>query len=176
MATITVKGSTFPSTPSTDQIFYKTDAFSGGSGAWCSIVTDTDTTNYWATSLEYQVTFPEVTQTTTDAASMVWIGDDFPIFVGAKSQELRTFVDTTNDSDNCWTITYYAVQTDGTTGAFAQRSTENDSPDTYYNPTVTASTFLLTNYGGFYIDINKVGSPGALTYAATVNYKLVIST
>jgi len=175
MATITVKGSTFPSSPSTDQIFYKTDAFSAGSGAWCSLVTDSDAVDHWVTTYEYKVTFPQGTLASSDATAIIWVGDD-NAFYFSKFIELRTFVDTTNDTDNSWTLTYYAVQLDGTTQSFATINTGSQTPNTYYDRTAVASPTLLTGYGGFYIDISNFGSPGPLTYAATIPYKLVIST
>ncbi len=163
MATRTTYGSAFPGSPYTNEPFMRTDL-----GLWCYY----DGTR-WLTAHEYTLNFAEATVSATANGTITWIGDTLqPYF---SRIEARTYVDTTNDGSNYWTLAVRSILLDNTVTTVTTFNTSGDAADTYVDNSEDADTTVPANYGGAYIRYVTTGTPGDLTYSITARYRLIIT-
>ena len=80
------------------------------------------------------------------------------------------FVATTNNGSNYWTI--YLKKLDGTTIASFNTSAASANTWTWYRPSALSEAINSSSDKGYYIEVSKTGSPGAISlYAPAIYFK-----
>jgi len=163
MTDVISKDNTFPAAPYHHDICFRPDL-----GYWCQY----DGARW--VGEQYEINIAQVTDTDSTDHEFHWVGDSDAII--ADYFAVRTYVSTTNDSDNYWRVLIRSRDlANSTPEPVVFLGTSADAADTYYSH----STPKLWNkqipsiYGIMYFRAAKVGSPGDLTFSGTFRYRRV---
>lgn len=163
--TFATGGTSFPVSPSTNDLFYRTDL-----GLLCFY----DGAR-WLTTSEYSVVFPLQTFASTTNAIAAPFRGGYPVYITRVATEY--YVPTTNNAGNRWTILYRGVNQ-----SYASTNTihgiYSDAPgagvyaldDSAPNGTVALAYYAFVDY-----TFTKTGSPGNLSIAFTMTYRLIVA-
>lgn len=156
------KGVAFPSSPTTNDLFYRTDL-----GLLCFY-----DGSRWLTAHEYTAPFGDWNAGgpySTSGSSPVtpWHTDYNPWITRAY---YTLFVNGTNNGSNYWTVT---LTTGGGTSVWASNTSALSGSTVYtVNQTVSAT---YTTPGYFYYNLTTTGTPGALRFVGSFRYRLVVT-
>lgn len=166
MANLLVKGSAFPGSPSHGDPFFRDDL-----GWWC--VYDTDAGG-WVTAHTEYITLSGQTASANGSTHIGRMSDNYPPYF--VHTDLTTYVATTNDGSNYWTVIFRSLDDISSVGTDVRSvTTDSDSADTYVEHDASVSVSPTSDYGNFYVQHNKTGSPGNLTFLVGIRYRLVVT-
>jgi hypothetical protein len=162
-ATIIKKGTSFPSSPATNQIFFRTDRglmyFYNGT--------------YWLTTEEYPASLPlgATLQGTSTVEYLIWTTD---LGVnGAYITRVACYTQTTQSAGNYVTWTLYSASPTSSFTSYGSFSTSGDVSNNLTAHSITVNTVLHSGDPQYQIYGAKTGSPTAINIFGTVFYRLI---
>ena len=162
-------GTSFPASPATNQLWYRTDL------GWLCYYDGTR----WLTVHEYGEPLSQASNITNPKTDAAYVLNQSILFNPSRSDwgiyftraHVFLFVSTTNNGTNYWEVEITNTAT--SCGTF---STIADAPNTNLYKSVTTPVVLASGRQYWQLrTINNVGTPGDLSYQATVFYRLVIT-
>lgn len=156
-------GTSFPGSPATNDLFYRTDraiAYYYDGTRWLCICPHT---------LDIGSTAGAITADSTSGRTPLWTNDYDMWLVAAR---WSTHVDTTNSGSHYWILT--VTKRDGASAStIVTANTSADSANVYVTHETTIGALLGTAQDIISTTFTKNGSPGALSFASMLEYRLV---
>jgi hypothetical protein len=153
-----------PGTPSTNDIYYRTDL-----GLWIYY----DGTR-WLTEDEYSVDIPPLyNASSADSTIAVIRTDHAPFFTRVV---FNSYVATTNNATHYWTFGLASANMSRAGGANIKTfTTSADAPNVTVGHEAAPATNNPANYGILYTFLAKTNSPGACLLACSAYYRKIIT-
>lgn len=159
-------GASFPSTPATDQRFFRNDL-----GLLCYY----DGTR-WLTEEEYTANYANAATASGSGGGFIFDpirGDHAPYIVRVTAIYR---VVTTNDGSNYWTIAVRGVTTTVSASTTIHSwDTSAISPDVYTKTDAAATTANPANNSRFQLLLTETGTAGTIQIGVTIYYKLIVT-
>lgn len=158
-------GTSFPGSPTTNDLFYRTDR---------SLLYFYDGTQ-WLTVQQYEVgiggqqnVYPSAT-----AVSYIWwpVRQDYGIYL--ERWVCTTFVSTTNNGSNNWTILLDRFSTTNSLTNIASFSTSADTASNWISHSQAINAVLDSSARAIRVASNKTGNPGTVYALSTLVYRLI---
>jgi hypothetical protein len=157
-------GTSFPVSPSLDDLFHRTDR---------DLIYFYDGTR-WLTVNEYEITpsqqalFPVAAAT----ALLRWpVRQDYSMYL--VRLDCVTFVTTTNSGAHYWTCTLKRRDAANNNTDIGNFNTSADTPSNWVNHTIAINAVLDSSARELNLDILNTGSPGTIYVPSTLIYRLV---
>lgn len=158
-------GTSFPGSPATNDLFYRTDRH---------LLYFYDGTQ-WLTVQQYEVGIGGQQNVYPVAAgvSMVWwpVRQDYGIYL--ERWVCTTFVSTTNNGSNNWTILLDRFSTTNLQTNITSFSTSADTASNWISHSQVINAVLNSSARAIRVGSNKIGSPGTMYALSTLVYRLI---
>jgi hypothetical protein len=152
-------GTSFPGSKATNDRYWRTDLgmeFYWDGTRWVSSVLHTLNTDS-----------PTALSATSPFASLATLKATFAS-IWLVNLHVRSYVATTNDGSKYWTV---ALKNNSDSGVLASQATGGDTANTDYNRTVAIGA--SSTEGGFFLEATKTSTPGNLSVAAIVTFRVI---
>jgi hypothetical protein len=160
-------GTAFPTSPTTNLVFYRTDL------GWLCYYDGTR----WLTTFEYAMVlsaFVSYGTTSPQTTNLQDVRFDYAPYITRVTFHSR--VSTTNDGSNFWSFTIQSINGAVTlSDTIASTTTAAQAVGAITRVDGAASTPNPTNRDWFRVQLTKTGAPGAVELAAQMNYRLVVT-
>ena len=170
MATLTIKGTSYPSTPAQDDIFFLEDAYDAHKPMW----TYYDGTR-WLSAHHFHTGGYINANTVAGYAEKIRIPrGGLSVYLPAINVCASTFTAATNDGSNYWTVTiriYDATFANNT--LIHQFTTAADTAATWTDHSDVPDNNAVSYHDMVNISFAKTGSPGGITCSWGLAYQLI---